>query len=129
MGLILAAVATALWAVALAAGLTTAPEDGVNIGAAVLGLLAIPLSIGTSITLLVSWRAEAAAGRAHHPVGRRIGAGLAAASIASLAGSLVIGPMTETVEQAVVAGVVLLAGITTFVVSSALLVLPRTRHS
>jgi hypothetical protein len=30
------------------------PEDGVNIGAAMLALLALPLSVGSSVTLIVS---------------------------------------------------------------------------
>ena len=54
VGLILAAVPTALWAVAVVGFVLTGPDDGVNIGAAMLALLALPLSVGASVTLIVS---------------------------------------------------------------------------
>ena len=54
VGLVLAAVATALWAVVVVGFLTTEPEDGVYIGAAILALLALPRSVGSSVTLIVS---------------------------------------------------------------------------
>jgi hypothetical protein len=54
VGLVLAAVATALGAAVVVAFLMTGPEDGVNIGAAMLALLALPLSVGSSVTLIVS---------------------------------------------------------------------------
>ena len=128
VGLILAAVATSLWAVIVVAYLTTAPEEGVNIGAALLGLLAVPLSIAASVTLLASMGSAARRGILEtHPLARRIAAVLAVASAACLAGSLVLGPMVDTDRLAVTAGLVLGAGIATFVASSALFALPRHR--
>jgi peptidoglycan/LPS O-acetylase OafA/YrhL len=127
-GPVLATAATALWAVAIATGFTTAPEDGVNGVAAFLGLLAIPLSIGTSLALLSSWRSDAEAGREEHPVARRTGAVLAVTSMVCLAGALVIAPMTESVELALASSVVLVVGIVMFVASSALFALPRNRR-
>jgi hypothetical protein len=53
VGLVLAAVATGLWAVIVVAVLMTGPDDGVNIGAAMLARLAFPLSIGAPVTPIV----------------------------------------------------------------------------
>ena len=59
VGLVLATVATAMWALILLAVVTTDPDEGVNIGAALMALLALPLSIAALVTLLVSRRAAA----------------------------------------------------------------------
>lgn len=125
----MAAVATALWVVIVVAFLATAREDGVNIGAALLAFLALPLSIAASVTLVVSWRSDVEARRPDdHRRAGRIGAGLAVAAIVCLAGSLVLGPMVDGVELAVAAAVVLVVGIVTFVASSVLFALPRGRR-
>ena len=77
VGLILATVAAALWAVTVVGFLLTAPEDGVNIGAAMLGLIALPLSVGASVTMMVSRRDAARHGLAEErPLARRIAVGL-----------------------------------------------------
>jgi hypothetical protein len=55
-GLILAAVATALWLGAALAFGVTGREAGANIGAALMALLAVPVSMGASATLLASVR-------------------------------------------------------------------------
>ena len=129
VGLILAAVATALWLVIVAMFFSTGPDDGVNIGAALLAFLALPLSIGASMTLLASMTSSARHRIPEtHPLARRIGAVLAVVSTACLAGSLVLGSMVDTVDLALTATVVLAAGIVSFVVSSALFALPRTRR-
>jgi hypothetical protein len=128
VGLILAAVATALWAVIVVAFVMTGSDDGVNIGAALLALLALPLSVGASVTLIVSRGDAAGRGRAEeHPLARRIAAGLAVASIALLCGSTVLGQL-DSIGIAGVAVVLLAAGIAAFVASSALFALPRSRR-
>jgi hypothetical protein len=128
VGLILAAVATALWAVIVAASFMTGPDDGVNIGAALLALLALPLSVGASVTLLVSLRTTAQQGVSEqHPLARRIAAGLALVSIVCLQVSLALGGR-DSVDGVALAVVLLVAGIATFVLSSALFALPRSHH-
>jgi len=130
VGLVLAAVATVLWAVIVVAVLATAPEDGVNIGAAFLAILTVPLSIMASATLIASWRSDVRGGRPdERPLARRIAAVLAVVSSVCLAGTLVLGPWIESVEQANAAIVVVMTGITSFVASSALFALPRSRRS
>lgn len=127
VGLVLAAVATALWAVVVVGFLTTGPDDGVNIGAAVLALLALPLSIGASVTLIVSRGDAARRGVAEeHPLLRRVAAGLAVSSIAFLGGSMVFGQLDSLAAAAVV---LLTAGIAAFVASSACFALPRNRRA
>jgi hypothetical protein len=129
VGLILAAVATALWLVIVAMFFSTGPDEGVNIGAALLTFLDLPLSIGASLTLLASMSSAARHGIPEsRPLARRIGAVLAVVSAACLVGSLVLGSMVETTGLAVTATVVLVAGIVTFVASSALFALPRARR-
>ena len=109
----------------IVAFLMTLPDDGVNVGAAMLALLAVPLSVGASVTLIVSMPE---AGRTEeHPPARRIAATLAAASIALLCGSMVFGPLDDIVPV-VVAMVLLTTGIATFVASSALFAAPRSRQ-
>jgi hypothetical protein len=129
VGLILAAVATALWVVIVAAFLATGPDDGVNIGAALLAFIAVPLSIAASVTLIVSRGVAARQGAPEeHPVVRRIAAGLAVVSAACLGLSLVLGPATDSIRFAVVTVALLVVGILAFVVSSAFFALPRNRR-
>jgi hypothetical protein len=112
-GLIVAAVATALWMGALLGFATTAPEDGVNIGAALLAFVAVPTSIGASITLLTSLR-----NRRSGPPGIRWSAvTLAILSMLALVTSLVLDPYDTpvTVQMGFLA-----FGVVTFLGSSAL---------
>lgn len=53
-GVALTVVADALWLVVVIAILATPPEDGANIGAGVLGLLALPLSIVAAVVLVTT---------------------------------------------------------------------------
>ena len=53
-GVALTVVADALWLVVVIAILATSPEDGANIGAGVLGLLALPLSIVAAAVLITT---------------------------------------------------------------------------
>jgi hypothetical protein len=129
VGLALSAVATVLWVVAAVALLTTSPEDGVNIGGALLALLALPLSVGATVTLLVSRGEAARHGMPEpHPSAHRIAAGLGIASIAGLCGSTVLGQL-GSFALGVAAMVLLATGIAAFVASSALFALPRSRRS
>ena len=59
-GLRLAATASVLWALVVAAFLTTGPDDGVPIGAGLLYILAVPLSVTSSVTLISSLRTTSA---------------------------------------------------------------------
>jgi hypothetical protein len=128
VGLILAAVATALWAVAVVGFVLTGPDDGVNIGAALLALLALPLSVGASVTLIVSTGSARRSGLTEeHPLARRVAAGLGVASIACLCGSMVVGQL-DSIGTAVAAMILLTTGIAAFVASSALFALPRSRQ-
>jgi hypothetical protein len=126
VGLVLAAVATGLWAVAVVAFLMTGPEDGVSIGGALLALLALPLSVGATITLIVSGR-DARGLPDQHALRRRLAAGLGIASITCLCSSVVLGQVASS-GAVVVAFVLLPSGIAAFVVSSALFALPRNRQ-
>jgi hypothetical protein len=128
VGLVLAAAATSLWAVVVVGFLTTRPEDGVNIGAAMLALLALPLSVGATITLIVSGRDDARRGMTdEHPMARRVTAGLGIASIAFLCSSIVLGQMAFG-GALVIAFVLLPSGIAAFVASSVLFALPASRR-
>jgi hypothetical protein len=122
---ILAAVATVLWVVILVAYFSTGPDEGVNIGAAALALLAVPLSIAASVMRLAPQPHDVTASQPVNRTGGRVAAVLAVASIVCLALPIVAGPMVETEAMAAVARVVLLAGIVSFVASSALFALPR----
>ena len=70
-GLRLAAMTTFLWALVLAAFVTTGPNDGVPIGAGLLYILAVPLSVIASATLISSLRLTTP-GTASPPAGRAI---------------------------------------------------------
>jgi hypothetical protein len=112
-GLILAGIGAAMWLGALAAFLSTGPEDGVNIGGALLALLAVPVSAGASITLLASLRG----GSRSAPGLLRAGAGLAVVAVLALLAFLVIDPYGDSAKvQFTVLGV----GVLAFFASSAL---------
>ena len=120
-GLRIAGIATALW---LGAGLgfaITPPEAGVNIGAALLAFLAIPVSIGASVTLLVSLRGTPR----RRPRVRWIASILAGLSLIALPVFLLLDPYgTSAVPQFTALGV----GVGAFLASSALFaVLGRRR--
>ena len=53
-GVVLTIVADALWSVVVFAILATPPDAGANIGAGVLGLLALPLSIVAAVVLITT---------------------------------------------------------------------------
>jgi uncharacterized membrane protein len=114
-GLIVAAVATALWVGALLGFATTGPEDGVNIGAALLAFVAVPTSVGALITLLTSLR-----DRRTGPQAIRLSAVvLAVASMLALVTSLVLDPYDTPVTVQVG---FLAFGAVTFLGSAALFV-------
>jgi heme A synthase len=121
-GLIVAAVATALWVGALLGFATTGPEDGVNIGAALLAFVAVPTSIGALITLLTSLRDR----RSGTPGIRWSAVILAILSMLALVTSLVLDPYDTpvTVQLGFLA-----FGVVTFLGSSALFaVMTRRPH-
>jgi hypothetical protein len=55
-GVAVAAVAIVVWIVFVIAVVATAPEDGANIGAGLLGMLGIALSIAAAVVLIVGTR-------------------------------------------------------------------------
>jgi hypothetical protein len=59
-GVAVAAVAIVVWIVFAIAVVSTAPEDGANIGAGLLGMLAIALSIAAAVVLIVGTRSTLA---------------------------------------------------------------------
>lgn len=92
-GLVIAAVATLLWLLFLVALLTADPDDGANIGAGLAALLALPLSVVSSVVLLVSLRRRSPA--EHEPPRRsaeRVAAALAVVSVAAFGAFLVLDP-------------------------------------
>ena len=130
LGLVMAAVATVLWAFVVIGYLTTSPGEGVNIGAAFAAVLATPVSLAASIALLLSLRTARldeppGAGPSRAPV-RWLGAALAVASLILLPAVWVLGPMDRLSSDALTT--LLFSGIAAFVVSSALIVLPRGRR-
>ena len=58
-GVVLPIVADALWLVVVIAILATPPDQGANIGAGILGLLALPLSIVAAAVLITTANATA----------------------------------------------------------------------
>jgi peptidoglycan/LPS O-acetylase OafA/YrhL len=120
-GLIVAGIASALWLVVVVAFFSTGPEDGVNIGAALLATLAFPLSVAGAVILLVSLRGERSDGRGV-PVPRRIGAVLAVVAMVLLGTVFVMGPTDSLSRDTMTA--LLISGIGAFLVSFALFLLP-----
>ncbi|MGY1704427.1 hypothetical protein ACI79C_07620 [Geodermatophilus sp. SYSU D00697] len=59
-GVAVAAVAIGTWIVFAIAVVSTAPEDGANIGAGLLGMLGIALSIAAAVVLVVGTRSTSA---------------------------------------------------------------------
>ena len=124
IGLVVAAVATLVWLLFLVALLTGDPADGANIGAGLAALLALPLSVGASITLLLSLRSPSPdAGGAATPrrASERVGAALAVVSVAGLLAFLVLDPYTDSdvLRTGSLAG-----GVGAFLLSSAAFALP-----
>lgn len=124
----LAGAATVLWAVCAALFATTDAGDGVNIGAALLGLLATPLSVVSLVLLIGSARA---AQDAVGPKGRdaRVGTPLAMASLVLFAATWVFGGSANTTATATALLAVLVGAVVTFVVSAALFLPPRSNRS
>ncbi len=118
IGLLVAAVATLLWLLFLVAVLTGDPADGANIGAGLAALLALPVSVGASITLLLSLRSRrpTAGGTlvAPHRASERAAAVLAVLSVACLVAFLVIDPY----DSDVVLRAMLAVGLGAFLLSS-----------
>ena len=96
VGLAVAAVATLLWLFFLIAVLTADPADGANIGAGLAALLALPLSVGASITLLISLRSTPGAGGTRYRAAERVAAALAVVSVACLGAFLLLDPYTDS---------------------------------
>jgi membrane protease YdiL (CAAX protease family) len=125
-GLILAGIASALWLVVLVAFFSTAPEDGVNLGGALLAMLAVPLSLASSVVLLVSLRAERRGGSGRPAqalaMPRRVAAVLTVAAMALLCTVFAMGPTDSLSPDALVA--LLISGIGAFFAAFALYLLP-----
>jgi hypothetical protein len=120
-GLIVAGVAAAMWLGAVLGFVATGPEDGVNIGAALLALLAVPVSMAASITLLISLRAD----RHGRPRSLLVAAGLAGLSLVALPAFLLLDPYeTSVVAQLGVLGI----GVLAFLASSALFAVASRRN-
>jgi hypothetical protein len=118
-GLLLAAVGAVLWLLFAAAALSTDPDDGADIGAGLLALVALPLSLGASLALVLSWLAARGDGAATTArASRREGgaAALAVVSVLCLGSFLVLDPYAESDTPRTV---VLAVGIVTFLLSSA----------
>ncbi len=116
VGLVIAALATLSWLLFLAALLTADPDDGANIGAGLAALLALPLSVVSSVVLLASllrrspgeqvpWRRTA----------ERVAAALAVVSVAAFGAFLVLDPYAASAAARVVT---LAVGVTTFLGSA-----------
>jgi ABC-type Na+ efflux pump permease subunit len=124
-GLILAGIASALWVVVVVAFFSTGPEDGVNLGAALLAMVAVPLSLASSVVLLVSLRGERRSGRGVAravPRPRVAAAVLSVVAMALLCIVFVIGPTDSLPADTMVA--LLLSGIGAFLTAFALYLLP-----
>jgi hypothetical protein len=101
VGLVVAAVATLAWSAFLVALLTADPDDGANIGAGLAALLAIPLSVVSSVVLLLSLRTRSPlpdAPGAVHPrrAPERVAAALAAVSVAAFLAFLLLDPYSAS---------------------------------
>jgi peptidoglycan/LPS O-acetylase OafA/YrhL len=123
-GLIVTGIASALWLVVVVGFYSTGPEDGVNLGAALLSMLAFPLSVAGAVILLVSLRGEAGNGSGFRGLAmpRRAAAVLAVVALALLATVFVVGPTDSLPPDAVVA--LLVSGIGAYLVTFALFLLP-----
>lgn len=123
-GLIVAGIASALWLVVVVAFYSTGPEDGVNIGAALLAMLAFPLSVAGAVILLLSLRGEGRSGSGSRrmPVPRRVAAVLAVVATALLGTVFVMGPTDSLPPDTMVA--LLISGIGAYLVTFALFLLP-----
>ncbi len=125
-GLRLAVTATVLWVLIVAAFLTTGPNDGVPIGAGLLYILAVPLSVMASATLISSLRtttpetASPPVGRARTPI-RWAVAALAAVSAILLPVVFLLGPTDLPARDTMITLESL--GIGAFVISSMLFAL------
>jgi hypothetical protein len=125
-GLGLAVTAALLWLLIVAAFLTTGPADGVPIGAGLLYIFAVPLSVGASATLLSSLRtttpvtASQPVGRATTPI-RWAAAALAAVSALLLSVVFLLGPTDLLARDAMIT--LASSGIGALVISSILFAL------
>ncbi|SOD97276.1 hypothetical protein [Blastococcus haudaquaticus] len=119
IGLGIAAVATLLWLLFLVAVLTGDPADGADIGAGLAALLALSLSLGASLVLLLSLRSGRSSSSAPAPPRRaseRAAAALAGVSMAGLLAFLLLDPYAES---DVLRRAALAVGVGAFLLSSA----------
>lgn len=124
LGLCLAVPAAGMWAFVVFAFVTVAPGDGVPIGAAGVAFLAVPLSVASSIVLLVSHRRAGATGAPDRsPAGDRAAA-LATASVLLLPLPLLLGPADAVLPELLFG--ILAAGIGAFVLSTVLFLFAST---
>jgi peptidoglycan/LPS O-acetylase OafA/YrhL len=123
-GLIVAGTAAALWLVVLVSFFSADPDDGVNLGAALLSMLAFPLSMAGSVLLLLSLRAERRGdtGGRRLAVPRRVAAVLTVLAMALLAAVFVVTPADFLSADLMVA--LLLSGIGAFLAAFALYLMP-----
>jgi hypothetical protein len=127
VGLVLAAVAAALWLVIVVAVLAVGFDEGVNIGAAFLAMLAVPLWLAASVVLLVSRHLAAREGTLQKTATGRVAAVLALVSAVLLPLSMVLGPMDHVVPVQLLLGS-LLGGIAAFIASAVLFLTPDGRR-
>ena len=119
VGLVVAAVATLAWSAFLLALLTADPDDGANIGAGLAALLAIPLSVVSSVVLLLSLRTRSprpdAPGAVHPRRAPEEVAALSAVSVAAFLAFLLLDPYSASAVARVTA---LSVGVAAFLASA-----------
>ncbi|WP_104525124.1 hypothetical protein [Blastococcus atacamensis] len=127
-GLVLAAVASALWILFAALFLGTDPDDGANIGAGLAAILAVLLSVASLTVLLFSLRSP---GSDPAPKGRdaRVGAPVAVVSLVLFVGAWVFSSSADTDATGTVLLAVVAAAVLTFVAAAVLFVPPRRGRS
>jgi peptidoglycan/LPS O-acetylase OafA/YrhL len=123
-GLIVAGTAAALWLVVLVSFFSADPDEGVNLGAALLSMLAFPLSMAGAVLLLLSLRAERreTTGVRRLAVPRRAAGVLTVLAMAMLATVFVVVPADSLSPDLMVA--LLLSGIGAFLAAFALYLMP-----
>ncbi|RBY90086.1 hypothetical protein DQ244_11440 [Blastococcus sp. TBT05-19] len=124
-GLALAAAAAVLWLVFVVMVLATPAGQGATIGAGLIGLLAVPLSVASLVLLLVSVRSStAAAGRRGRDA--RIGAPLAVVSLVLFAVSWVLSGSAESLSTETALLAALGGAVLTFLAAAGLFVPSRS---
>jgi peptidoglycan/LPS O-acetylase OafA/YrhL len=123
-GLIVAGTAAALWLVVLVTFFSADPDDGVNLGAALLSMLAFPLSMAGAVLLLLSLRTERREGTGGRrlAVPRRVAAVLTVLAVGLLTAVFLVAPADALSPDLMVA--LLLSGIGAFLAAFALYLMP-----